>query len=85
MNIKILPALFSTLLIAQNPNNAFVSDDVYKVTDLIWMKNLYFRDGQDFNNPDVSKVIEFDIVFHSTALPYNNYLLLSQKSSSRQA
>ena len=81
MNIKILPALFSTLLIAQNPNNAFVSDDVYKVTDLIWMKNLYFRDGQDFNNPDVSKVIEFDIVFHSTALPYEIYAHIDETLS----
>lgn len=81
MNIKILPILLSTILLVPGSSKAFVSDDVYKVNNMIWMKNLYFRDGQDFDNPDISKVIEFDITFHSTALPYEIYAHIDETQS----
>ena len=71
MNLKILPMMLSFIGLATGTVNFRAKDDAYKVNDLIWIKNLHFHDAKEMGIEDGSKVISFDIVFHTTTLPYD--------------
>lgn len=73
MIYKFIPLLAATLLSTAGQKYFYQNEDVYKVNEMIRIKNLYFRDGEEMGYEDISKVITFDIVFHTTNLPDNIY------------
>jgi hypothetical protein len=75
MKLKVFPLMLGAVgaLYGPNINKKVEVDDVYKATNTIWIKNLNIYSDLYMNKPNVSKVICFDIVFHSTSLSYQIY------------
>ena len=71
MNLKVFPLTISFLSVITGSTNFQEIEEPYKVTDSIWIKNLYFYDGKEKGFEPGSKVINFDIIFHSTIIKEN--------------